>query len=118
MKLTKRQLKRIIREEYSRIKRRGLIRESRDDFPVVDRSRGVDIEDLAHGRGDYAPSADADRRSKIEPRMLDAFIEKMLYEDMTPEEFMNYFGNQDGYMYHGAHWKRLKGEYLEAMRDA
>ena len=28
MKLTKRQLKRIIREEYSRLKRRGLIKES------------------------------------------------------------------------------------------
>ena len=28
MKLSKRQLKRIIREEYSRLKRRGLIRES------------------------------------------------------------------------------------------
>ena len=30
MRLTKRQLKRIIREEYSRLKRRGLIRESMD----------------------------------------------------------------------------------------
>ena len=29
MRLTKRQLKRIIREEYSRLKRRGLIKESR-----------------------------------------------------------------------------------------
>ena len=29
MRLTKRQLKRIIREEYSRLQRRGLIRESR-----------------------------------------------------------------------------------------
>ena len=28
MRLTKRQLKRIIREEYSRLKRRGLVRES------------------------------------------------------------------------------------------
>ena len=28
MKITKRQLKRIIREEYSRLKRRGLIKES------------------------------------------------------------------------------------------
>jgi len=31
MRLTKRQLKRIIREEYSRLKRRGLIKESWDD---------------------------------------------------------------------------------------
>lgn len=30
MRLTKRQLKRIIREEYSRLKRRGLIKEMRD----------------------------------------------------------------------------------------
>ena len=30
MKITKRQLKRIIREEYSRLKRRGLIRENKD----------------------------------------------------------------------------------------
>jgi hypothetical protein len=34
MKITKRQLKRIIREEYSRLKRRGLIRENiRDTLP-------------------------------------------------------------------------------------
>ena len=32
MKLTKRQLKRIIREEYSRLKRRGLIKESGYDY--------------------------------------------------------------------------------------
>ena len=30
MKLSKKQLKRIIREEYSRLKRRGLIRENKD----------------------------------------------------------------------------------------
>jgi len=33
MKITKRQLKRIIREEYSRLKRRGLLRESIDSLP-------------------------------------------------------------------------------------
>ena len=38
MRLTKRQLKRIIREEYSRLKRRGLIRES-DDFEQAARNR-------------------------------------------------------------------------------
>ena len=36
MRLTKRQLKRIIREEYSRLKRRGLIKESMDDLPIGD----------------------------------------------------------------------------------
>ena len=88
------------------------------DFPVTDRSQGVSIDDLAHGIGDYAPSADSGGRSEIEPQMLHAFIEKMVYEQMTPEEFMNYFGNQDGYMYHGAHWERLKNEYMEALRNA
>lgn len=32
MRITKRQLKRIIREEYSRLKRRGLIKESGQNF--------------------------------------------------------------------------------------
>jgi len=37
MKLTKRQLKRIIREEYSLLKRRGLIKESiNDEERVID----------------------------------------------------------------------------------
>ena len=40
MKLTKRQLKRIIREEYTRLKRHGLIRESWADQP----------DDLSYGR--------------------------------------------------------------------
>ena len=34
MRLTKRQLKRIIREEYSRLKRRGLISEAAVDYPT------------------------------------------------------------------------------------
>jgi len=38
MKITKRQLKRIIREEYSRLKRRGLIRETR--YPWMQNKRG------------------------------------------------------------------------------
>lgn len=36
MRLTKRQLKRIIREEYSRLKRRGLIKEQYDQNRVND----------------------------------------------------------------------------------
>ena len=36
MRLTKRQLKRIIREEYSRLKRRGLIREMYEDRTTSD----------------------------------------------------------------------------------
>ena len=48
MRLTKRQLKRIIREEYSRLKRRGLIKETgrRGAF-----SRGADL-DAFHRGGD------------------------------------------------------------------
>jgi hypothetical protein len=41
MKLTKRQLKRIIREEYSRLKRRGLIKENRMDPEIM-----MDLEEL------------------------------------------------------------------------
>ena len=43
MRLTKRQLKRIIREEYTRLKRRGLIRESRytPDNPLKANERGI-----------------------------------------------------------------------------
>ena len=36
MRLTKRQLKRIIREEYSRLKRRGLIKESVNPMDIED----------------------------------------------------------------------------------
>lgn len=35
MRLTKGQLKRIIREEYTRLQRQGLIRESRNSNPVI-----------------------------------------------------------------------------------
>ena len=45
MRLSKRQLKRIIREEYSRLKRRGLIREAMSANP-----------DLVNVAGDYADS--------------------------------------------------------------
>ena len=36
MKITKRQLKRIIREEYSRLQRKGLLREMNKEFPHAD----------------------------------------------------------------------------------
>ena len=39
MKLTKRQLKRIIREEYSRLKRKGLISEHRHEVEMADFSQ-------------------------------------------------------------------------------
>ena len=50
MKITKRQLKRIIREEYSRLKRQGLIKESgySDDtiLNLASRPQGVKIDEL------------------------------------------------------------------------
>ena len=58
MRLTKRQLKRIIREEYSRLKRRGLIKESR---PIADGAgpgahfSAVCEEDFGIPCGPYSP---------------------------------------------------------------
>jgi len=43
MKISKRQLKRIIREEYSRLKRRGLIRESMYEIPSEGKGSIEDI---------------------------------------------------------------------------
>jgi len=50
MRLSKGQLKRIIREEYSRLKRRGLIRESRNMNPVI-----IRLDELTAG-GRFDPS--------------------------------------------------------------
>jgi len=47
MRLTKRQLKRIIREEYSRLKRKGLIKESWDDESI---GKYADAMSKAYGR--------------------------------------------------------------------
>ena len=58
MRITKRQLKRIIREEYSRLKRRGLIREA------MKGGRWVDNEDAAgrwHDSPDYEGSGSGGR---------------------------------------------------------
>ena len=49
MRLTKRQLKRIIREEYSRLKRRGLIREMGGFSQEVDDYCEQIMEELAMG---------------------------------------------------------------------
>lgn len=43
MRLTKRQLKRIIREEYSRLKRRGLIKEGGFDFTAMGAPYDTDL---------------------------------------------------------------------------
>tara|TARA_Y100000034_G_C6543599_1_gene234632 strand:- start:69 stop:440 length:372 start_codon:yes stop_codon:yes gene_type:complete len=56
MRLTKRQLKRIIREEYSRLKRRGLIREGRIGYDEEEGNipRGAtDLMDIAKDAFSY-----------------------------------------------------------------
>ena len=57
MRLTKGQLKRIIREEYSRLKRRGLIREMADNITVT-------FEDYETG-GQYTCTVDPNLYSAI-----------------------------------------------------
>lgn len=62
MKLTKRQLKRIIREEYSRLKRRGLIREGNEEPSLEDLEKMIankkkNIQTLESYRG-FDPSID------------------------------------------------------------
>lgn len=58
MRLSKRQLKRIIREEYSRLKRRGLIKESswqmNPNVEEQDCAEGTPIEECAATWGEYA----------------------------------------------------------------
>ena len=49
MRLTKRQLKRIIREEYSRLKRRGLIRENAGLSPFIQETVNVWIVNVQTG---------------------------------------------------------------------
>ena len=53
MRLTKRQLKRIIREEYARLKRRGLINETRrpSDVRGIPRIGGGQVRDMRHSSG-------------------------------------------------------------------
>ena len=122
MKVTKNQLRQIIREEYTRLKIRRIVRESLDDLPPGQYSlsgmpghSGVDKDDLAHGRGDYAPSH---HKPDVDTRMLDSIIYNMIKEDMTPGEFLNYFGNQDGYMFHGKNWPNVKPAYKQALQIA
>ncbi len=122
MRITKSKLRRIIREEYTRLKIKRLVRESLDDLPPGQYSlsdmpghRGVDKDDLAHGKGDYAPSF---HKSEVDTKMLDDFVYNMLKQGMTPGEFLNYFGNQDGYMYHGKNWPKVKPTYKKALQIA
>jgi hypothetical protein len=77
MRLTKRQLKRIIREEYSRLKRRGLIRENSSD-------------------DEYAAYEKANNRRKAFPKKNTwsgktlADLERMLKKPMTDRDGNSY----------------------------
>lgn len=78
MKISKRQLKRIIREEYSRLKRRGLINEAHS-FDVRPRDPIVmEILEIAK---------DAMNRGK--PGITYQDIEYAFYEDAEPDEFVH-----------------------------
>ena len=104
MKLTKRQLKRIIREEYVRLKIRSLLRESLDDLPAGEYSLSgtpggpVDPASLELGKGDYAPYGDSD---KLDQKLLDSFARRIPAMGETVEDFMEYIGDQEIYMVHG-----------------
>ena len=55
MKITKRQLKRIIREEYTRLQRRGLIRENYEEEEIIspESDEYIDFVDLYHTMRDH-----------------------------------------------------------------
>ena len=69
MRLTKRQLKRIIREEYSRLQRRGLIREmgTREQF-----SRGAEV-DKFHRGGDRSAHDEFRAVCEDDPSVMQCF---------------------------------------------
>ena len=84
MKLTKRQLKRIIREEYSRLKRKGLIREMNDDeFPHAD---------VPSNPGGGYDSAAANR---LADELMEAFEYGCSYEDGLEYALMQGYTEDD-----------------------
>jgi len=88
MKITKRQLKRIIREEYSRLKRRGLIKES---FGMMDSYGNPDeyITNMEMGIGySDAEEMQIDDLDKIFDAVADIQRKNFNYEDlaMAPDE--------------------------------
>ena len=70
MKISKRQLKRIIREEYTRLKRRGLIRERNEEIGPDD-GDGWDDELEKYTSGDiYVDFVDLYHRTRSSPGMF------------------------------------------------
>ena len=73
MRLTKRQLKRIIREEYSRLKRRGLIKENMGFDAEVDDYIEQVSESLYHG-DEMSYEELADELSQLMPDFDEAML--------------------------------------------
>ena len=116
MKLSKRQLKRIIREEYTRLKRQGLIRETYDDNYSLSGTLGgpVDPASLELGKGDYAPYGDKDN---LDQELLDSFASSIVSMGETVEDFMEYIGHQEIYMVHGKNHRKFRPLYLQALKE-
>ena len=91
MKITKRQLKRIIREEYSRLKRRGLIKEMSGDFSQeVDDYCARIKEELSDGdEVSYVELASSLEylMSDFDEAMLGSAIDKCLQRGMIQARF-------------------------------
>ena len=96
MRLTKRQLKRIIREEYTRLKRRGLIKESFTDFTTMgapyDTDLFADFCDAADSLYDSSPGWTCSTLGYL----WEEDIEEMLDEDAT-YYIQELFSSSDGY---------------------
>jgi hypothetical protein len=79
MRLTKGQLKQIIREEYTRLRRQGLIRESRNNNPVI-----IRLDELtAGGMMDY------DDVERLGMQLADEFSVQQLLEAEEKCEMMD-----------------------------
>jgi len=86
MRLTKRQLKRIIREEYSRLQRKGLLREMHEEFPHADVPSRP-------GGGHNSPAANA-----LADELMEAFPYGCSYDDGLEYALMSGY-TEDDYEY-------------------
>ena len=108
MRLSKRQLKRIIREEYSRLKRRGLIREM--GFDPSDMGEEVEyyceqiVEELYGGELSYDELSDSlsgiipDFDEALLGNAIDQCIERGMIEALIGEDGLGVFSVSPDYM--------------------
>ena len=89
MRLTKRQLKRIIREEYSRLQRQGLIREDSRGRLDLERSRRSTIQNIHHGESVSDFDVGTGRISRDRADELDASMEE--YVDTHIDDFIDLY---------------------------